>query len=255
MSQRHFQVLTVTGVVLLALGVLLPALHSARESARRASSRYALKSLGLAAANYHDTYNVLPAGGMFDSTGQVRFGWGMSLALFLDASPLYCQLDQNQPWDSPRNAGIVQPPYPPMQNPGKSASLGLRDFSVAHYSANAHLMSANHWVSMQDLESPGQTFLMAELGGDFVPWASPYNWRPLTAINTAPVTYGRDSRNGCQFLLADGQVKWVSNAQFPPLRAAQAGPDLRRSDPCANGTSTGGFCRSRNGLEICDDRF
>ena len=104
--------------------------------------------------------------------------------------------------------------------------MGPWEFNLAHYSANAHLLAANSGVRLKDIESQEQTFIAAELAGDFVPWASPFNWRPLTTLNGTPATYGRYSKNGCHFLFVDGHVEFVSNEGFAAVKDSLRGPDL-----------------------------
>jgi hypothetical protein len=120
--------------------------------------------------------------------------------------------------------------YSMFTSPGLNSPVGHWEFPLAHYSANAHLLSANHWVCKDDIDSQKQTFLAAELAGDFVPWPCPYNWRPLTTLNGTPPTYGRYTKDGGLFLFADGHVDFVSNEAFPSLRDSLSGLDLADFD-------------------------
>lgn len=213
-------------VILLLVALILPAIQQAREAARRSQSKCHLKQIGLALHNYHDTFDVLPAGGMFNAEGRGMLGWMVSIAPYMDASPLYNQLELDQPWDSTRNAGVLIRRYGVYENPGIDTPVGDWEFPLAHYSANAHVMAANRWICLDEIESQAQVFLAAELAGDFTPWASPYNWRPLQTLNKEPLTYGRYSGDGAFFLLAGGHVEYVTNEGFEVRRESLAGPDL-----------------------------
>jgi len=70
-------------------------------------------------------------------------------------------------------------------------------------------MAANSGVKFSEIESQHETFVVVELGGDFVPWGCPHNWRPLRGLTDTPRTYGRIENNGGHFLMVDGSVRWV----------------------------------------------
>ena len=222
----RIELLVVIVVIALLIALLLPAVQQAREAALRSQSKNTLKQQGLALHNYHESYNCFPAGGTFDAQGRGYHGWMVSIAPYMDASSMYGNLDLNQPWDSPRNAGRLMFSNRNYQNPGQKTPVGPWEFNLAHYSANSHLLAANSGVRLKDIESQEQTFIAAELAGDFVPWACPYNWRPLTTLNGTPATYGRYSKNGCHCLFVDGHVQFISNDGFAAVKDSLRGPDL-----------------------------
>jgi hypothetical protein len=96
----------------------------------------------------------------------------------MEATPFYSSIDYRLPWDAPANAGLFRGGDCYL-NPSVNSPAPASEFGISHYSANSNILAANSAVKLSDIENQGNTFLMGELGGDFIPWACPYDWRPL----------------------------------------------------------------------------
>ena len=238
MWRKRINIAVIVLTSLLVVSVLFPMIQRSRETARRMQSRHNLKMIGLALQNYHDSYNGFPPGGVFNIEGRGYHSWMILILPFVENHPLYNSIDFNEPWDSTKNAGSFLSPIRLYENP--SEPFPQRDkweFPLAHYSANSHLLAVNSFTKVatiekdgvtrvSTIENAGQIFLVGELAGDFVPWGCPYNWRELGSLNANPPTYGRSTRDGCQFVFVDGRVEFVANEVSPDIMNRMSGEDL-----------------------------
>lgn len=111
-SARGFtlvELLVVIAIIGILVALLLPAVQSAREAARRTQCKNNLKQLGIAGHNFHDTYGYFPLGGVDNhpildvyTTGEKLngplkqgLGWAFQLLQFIEQGTIYQQAQQS----------------------------------------------------------------------------------------------------------------------------------------------------------------
>jgi len=89
------ELLVVIAIIATLIGILLPAIQSARESGRRVQCLSRTRQVALALLVYHDTRNRFPEG-MIDAINDISTGyricWMHHLLPFIEEEPLYKQL-------------------------------------------------------------------------------------------------------------------------------------------------------------------
>ena len=99
------ELLVVIAIIGVLVALLLPAIQSAREAARRAQCSNQLKQLGLALHNYHDIHGTFPPSGIHNRDGHgasaTSSSWGPSWLVmslpFFEQEALYNQYDFSLP--------------------------------------------------------------------------------------------------------------------------------------------------------------
>jgi prepilin-type N-terminal cleavage/methylation domain-containing protein/prepilin-type processing-associated H-X9-DG protein len=128
------ELLVVIAIIAVLIGILLPAVQRARESANRLSCSNNLHQLGLACHQYHDNYRSFPPGYVaFASYPDTTpgWGWGTFLLPYLEQGTLYGQIDLNKPVEiSPTIQTVLKVYLCPSDQP-PSGAFTIHDVTLA----------------------------------------------------------------------------------------------------------------------------
>jgi prepilin-type N-terminal cleavage/methylation domain-containing protein len=101
LARRGFtlvELLVVIAIIGVLVALLLPAVQSAREAARRSSCTNNLKQIALALLSHHDAHGALPRGAYTSQTGASEedgLGWATKLLPYLESQNVYNQIKNN----------------------------------------------------------------------------------------------------------------------------------------------------------------
>jgi prepilin-type N-terminal cleavage/methylation domain-containing protein len=224
------ELLVVIAIIGVLVALIMPAVQSARESANRAKCQNNLKQLGLAAQEYHDSFNTLPSGWYctpagFDPNGNVIAGdpscaypntqfqmymWNglVGLLLKLEQGNLYNEINFNLYDFSPDNSTSVRRtveafvcpshrrptinPVPAFQTPNGSTVSNLR-FGPSDYRGNM----AGGWTNLDPNSGtcPSGTGTSPASSGAGQPMQIPPNNVSVCALYDSGVTYQNSQVN------------------------------------------------------------
>jgi type II secretory pathway pseudopilin PulG len=100
---RLIELLVILGVIGILIGLMLPAVRTAREPARRTQCSNNLKQIALGLLNYSDQYGTLPPAYTVDAQGKPLHSWRTLILPYLEQQALYDKIDFSKPWDDPAN--------------------------------------------------------------------------------------------------------------------------------------------------------
>ncbi len=98
------ELLVVIAIIGILVGLLLPAVQSAREAARRTQCSHHLRQLALAVRNYESVYGRFPASTILqlqttETTNNLAWGVHGRILPFLEQAGVADDVDLNEPWD------------------------------------------------------------------------------------------------------------------------------------------------------------
>lgn len=178
------ELLTVVAIIAVLIALLLPAVQSAREGARRASCMNNLLQLGIALGNYTSTHHVLPPG-VVEPKGPIlnvsrgyHMGWVVQILPYIEQQNRYRNIDFRHGAYADENItalgyhiGIFYCP----SSPGGATYAGCHHDVEAPIDADNHgVLYLNSHIRYDDIaDGPAYTILLGEAtSGMGMGWAS-----------------------------------------------------------------------------------
>ncbi|MCA9031209.1 MAG: DUF1559 domain-containing protein [Planctomycetaceae bacterium] len=142
------ELLTTIAVIGILMALLLPAIGSAREAARRMQCGNNLKQIGVALHNYHDQFQCLPPGWQWDRQHETAYSWAVAILPNLEQATVSQSINRGEnlafgPNSLARSTSlpvylcpsdITQPTFTLMRaQPAGSTPLPLIDLPTANY--------------------------------------------------------------------------------------------------------------------------
>ena len=155
--QRGFtliELLVTIAIIGVLVALLMPAVQSAREAARRSSCRNHLKQLALALHNYHDAHRTVPPGCiiMGDSPEALSgWGWGAMVLPFTEQSALYNTINFELGTTVGSNRAVVAQPIPFWWCP---SDIGPSVCTINVGGAGAVAVATGNYCGSQGMLSP-----------------------------------------------------------------------------------------------------
>jgi hypothetical protein len=200
------------------IGLLLPAVQSAREAAQRAAMQNNFKQVVLAMLIHEDARRRLPAQAICDADGKPLLSWRVAVLPFLDEGELYEQFRLDEPWDSEHNRQLIERMPAVYGDPSAPAeqAAGLTTIQVLTGKGTPFAAPGKGLRLDEISDGTSKTVAVVEATANAVPWTKPDDIefdpeRPLAGI-------GNPRRTGGLFITGffDGHVETIMPEQLDP---------------------------------------
>ena len=203
------------GGVLLAL--FLPAVQSARESARRTQCTANLQRIGVAMQSYYDDYDCFPPAYVADDKGRPLHSWRALLLPYLD-KPLAAQYRFDEPWDGPNNR-LLHARVPAIyhcSSDSEPSTTGATDYVVIN--GTGAIFDNTKCTKLAEITDGTEgTLLVVEVAEGDIVWLEPRDLRLAGMSGSINIPKGEEvSSNhsgGANVLTADGKAHFLSEAR------------------------------------------
>ena len=214
------ELLVVIAIIGVLVSLLLPAVQSAREAARRMSCSNNLKQLGLALHNYESSYKVFPAGYRYkpgpagtpeEIANHAGLAWGAAMLPQLEQTALYEAIDPTIPiWHED--------------------NLEARETFVAAFLCPSDVWSGDKFVIRDDTVTPTEKYAGASYAA---------NWGPATEDVNLDAT--PDDSDGVFYRNSRTRTADLFDGLSQTLAFGE-----RHNGPIAGGATAGGHAEFEN---------
>jgi prepilin-type processing-associated H-X9-DG protein len=197
-----------TSGVLVAL--LLPAVQSAREAARRAQCTNNLKQIALAMHNHHSAMNTFPTD-IVDKNGKPLLSWRVAILPYLEQGDLYNKFKLDEPWDSPHNKALLKEIPKVFVCPSRAKP---DPFTTTYrgFNGDTAMFETGKNLGMETVTDGTSNTIMVTEAKEAVPWTKPDDLPFNPQINGSLYGAGSPHPGGFNCGFVDGSVHFLKNS-------------------------------------------
>ena len=206
---RLVELMVVVAIVVVLIALMLPAVRTSREAARRSQCTNNLKQIALALRDYEDRYGALPPAYTVDAKGRRLHSWRTLILPFLEQKALYETIDLSKAWDDPVNAKARETVVSGFHCPSEQDGPGNVTTYLAVVGEDACFWGREPRKLGEITDGLSDTMMVIEAGEESaVPWM-----KPVDADEALVVGLGAESRlshaGGVNACFVDGSVRFL----------------------------------------------
>ncbi|MEM7559222.1 MAG: DUF1559 domain-containing protein [Planctomycetota bacterium] len=203
------EIAAVLFVIAIMVGLVVPAIGSLHDPARRMQCPNNLKQLSLALLEYENAYGSFPPAYTVDAKGNRLHSWRTLILPFIEQQPLYSKIDLSKPWDHPANAKLSSKQISVYECPSAGISPGSSTYFVVD-DPSGIFNGSNTTKIAQIQDGTSNTLLIVEVDKSLaVPWMSPDDIDLKTYLD---VKFSSGHTGGANCCFADGACWFLDSS-------------------------------------------
>lgn len=207
------ELVVVLFIIVVLVGLLIPARRTARPAARRMSCANNLKQIALALNNYESKYQSFPPVFTTDDHGRPLHSWRTLLLPFLEQESLYQRIDLSKPWNAPENSILADQK---LRIPGYHCPETNPDADETTYVVivdDSTCFPAGKSVQLSQIsDGASQTIAVVELPKEqAVKWSSPSDLRLNDFLQLVRSGKAISHQQGFHVAMTDGSIQFISS--------------------------------------------
>jgi prepilin-type processing-associated H-X9-DG protein len=211
--------------------LLLPAVQSAREAARRAQCTNNLKQVLLAMHNHLAANDKFPRD-YTDKDGKPLLSWRVAILPYIEQAELYNKFKLDEPWDSPHNKELLKEMPATYRCPDVT---GAEPFTTTYrgFVGQGALFETGQDVGIAGVTDGTSNTIAVVEAKEAVPWTKPDDLPFDQAAKPSLFGAGSPHPGGFNCGFADGSVRFIKNSIAPMVFKAlitRAGGEVIAAD-------------------------
>lgn len=195
-------------------GLLLPAVQSAREAARRMQSSNNSKQLMLSIHNYESAYKRIPTRATKGPDGKPLLSWRVAILPYIEQAALYQKFHLDEPWDSEHNIKLLDQMPPTFKHPSYVGPDGHTVYLAPYFEDTVWNLDKPKFANITDGTS--NTIALFEVDdAHAVPWTKPEDL-DLHEVDLSECFRGTGSNTA----FFDGSVRYIARSIDPVVLKA-----------------------------------